>query len=110
MNKVFYITTESQDVFYVKATDEVEAAETLREAIRKFIFKRTLEGDQSLSTPETLGNNIIVGYAVRASAVDSEYNISDITAQAYVFGRQGETPLWVEWNITEEDALCQKYS
>lgn len=110
MTKVFYITTEAQDVFYVRATDEAEAIETLREAVRKFIFKRTLKGDQSLSTPETLGSNIIVAYAVRASAADSEYDISDITAQAYVFAQQGETPLWVEWNITEKDALCQKYS
>lgn len=110
MSKVFYITTESKDVFYVKATDEVEAAETLREAIRKFVFKRTLEGDQSSPTPETLGKNIIVGCGWVSSAVDTEYKISDITAQAYVFARMGETPLWVEWNITEEDALCQKYS
>ncbi len=110
MTKVFHITTETQDVFYVRATDENEAEEILREAIRKFIFKRTLKGDQTLSMPETLGNNVIVGFVVRSSAIDGEYEISDITAQAYVFGRQGETPLWVEWNITEEDALCQKYS
>ncbi len=109
MTKVFYITTEAQDVFYVRAPDEVEATEILREAIRKFIFQRTLAGDKTLSTPETLGSNVIVGYAVRSSAADSEYRIENITAQAYIFSRQGED-LWKDWEITDEEALCQKYS
>lgn len=109
MTKVFYITTKAQDVFYVRASDEAEAAETLREAVRKFIFKRTLAADQTLSTPETLGSNVIVGYAVRSSAADGEYEIENITIQAYMFARQGEE-YWRDWDITEEDTLCQKYS
>lgn len=107
MIKVFYITTKSQDAFYVRALDKNEATEILREAIRKFIFKRTLAADQTLSTPETLGSNVIVGYAVRSSAADSEYEIEDITAQAYIFAKQGED-YWRDWDITEEDVLCQK--
>ncbi len=107
MTKVFYITTEAQDAFYVRASDEAEAAEILREAINKFVFKRTLAADQTLSTPETLGSNVIVGYAVRASAANSKYEIEDITAQAFVFSRQGEDH-FKDWDITEEDALCLK--
>ncbi len=107
MTKVFYITTEAQDTFYVRASDEAEAAEILREAVRKFIFKRTLAADQTLSTPETLGSDVIVGYAVRSSAMDCEYEIEDITAQAFVFTRQGEDH-FKDWDLTEEDVLCQK--
>jgi len=107
MTKVFYITTEAQDTFYVRASDEDEATEILREAIRKFIFKRTLAADQTLPTPETLGSNVIVVYAVRSSAMDCEYEIEDITAQAYVFSQMGEDH-FKDWNITEEDTLCQK--
>lgn len=102
MNKVFYISADNADVFYVRASNAQAAEKRLLEDVGKYLFKRNLAGKKNPSTPNTIGKNIIVEYAVHKSITTAKLDIEDITAAAFIFSNQGKK-YWKEWVITEED-------
>lgn len=105
MKKVFYITSDSADVFYVRAENATAAKELLLEEVGKYVFKRNLSGTKGWDTVDTLGSNIIVEYSVRESVMSSDLSIEDITAAAFIFSKNGLAH-WKNWTITEEDVLA----
>lgn len=105
MNKVFYIASDSADVFYVRAENADAAKELLLEEIGKHVFKQNLAGEKKWNRVNTLGSNVIVEYSVRESILSSKLSIEDITAAAFIFSDQGKEH-WKDWDITEKDVLA----
>ena len=104
MNKVFYISADTADVFYVRASNKAAAKELLLKNVGKYLFKRKLASKKNPSSPGMIGKNIIVEYAVRKDITTAKLNIEDITAAAFIFSNQGKK-YWKDWTITEEDVL-----
>lgn len=113
-NRVYMITVESVyskhspllgDIYYVIAENEDDAAEHLREQIRKYYFKAKLSQKAS-DSPSRLGERIIVDGWVTEDFASSnvEYEFTDVTAMAFMY-KTSRRESWEHIDITMMDAV-----
>ena len=106
--RVYYVSGFANEVYYVRAEDEIEAEETLRKAIGKFLFKNNLRDDAEIVLPDKLGDNVIVEFGISKGTLDADLRFDDITAAAYIFAAN-DIPQWSDWTITTADIIGDKH-
>lgn len=114
LNKVYMVTVDAAkfvqtsppvylegDIFYVRATDEETAKESVREAVKKYYFLAKL-ANAAKQSPGRLGKNIIVEQWVTEATATAPLKTEDVTAMAYMWSAVGKE-YWSDWEISLGD-------